>query len=56
MRHLRKTQLGLFVQYPEHQLSKELLQISNIIERHPEFALCVHVDLVRGKQPMVILA
>ena len=49
MRHLRRTQLGLFVQYPEHQLSKELLQISNIIERHPEFVLCVHVDLVQSK-------
>ena len=49
MRHLRKTQLGLFVHYPKHQLSKELQQISNIIERHPEFALCVHVDLVQSK-------
>ena len=49
MRHLRRTQLGLFVHYPEHQLSKELQQISNIIERHPEFALCVHVDLVQSK-------
>ncbi len=45
MRHLKKTQLGLFSQYPNHQLSTELQQINNIIDRHPEFAHMVE-DLV----------
>ena len=49
MRNLRRTQLGLFVQWPKHQLSKELRKIDDIIDRHPEFALCVHADLVEGR-------
>ncbi len=50
MRHLKKTQLGLFSQYPNHQLSTELQQINNIIDRHPEFAHMVHEDLVKEKK------
>ena len=49
MRNLRKTQLGLFVQWPNHQLSKELVKINEIIARHPEFTICVHADLIEGK-------
>ena len=49
MRNLRKTQLGLFVQWPNHQLSKELVKINEIIVRHPEFTTCVHADLIEEK-------
>ena len=49
MRNLRRAQLGLFVQWPKHQLSEELKKIDEIIDRHPEFSWCVHADLVEGK-------
>ena len=49
MRQLRKRQLGLFDPHLDHPLSQELQRISHIIDRHPEFALCVHEDLVHDK-------
>ena len=49
MRNLKKTQLGLFVQHPDHQLSKELKIISKIIDRHPEIISLVHTDLSKDK-------
>ena len=49
MRNLRRTQLGLFVQWPKHQLSKELRKIDDIIDRHLEFAMYVYADLVEGR-------
>lgn len=49
MRDIRRPQLDLFVQYPEHKLGQELHQISLILDRHPEFVEWVHVDLVQDK-------
>ena len=49
MRNIRNRQQGLFVMYPNHALSRELKKMSSIIDRHPEFSMCVHVDLVEGK-------
>lgn len=45
MRDLKRPQLDIFVQYPEHQLSQELRKISETLDRHPEFNEWVHVDL-----------
>lgn len=50
MREVRKPQLDIFVQYPDHVLSQELRQISMILDRHPEFSEWVHVDLSENKK------
>lgn len=50
MRMIRKPQLNLFFQWPEHKLSKELEIISKILHRHPEFVEWVHEDLSQGKE------
>ncbi len=50
MRLLRKTQMNLFFQWPEHQLGQELKKISEILDRHPEFTDMAHKDLTQGKQ------
>ncbi len=49
MRPLRKPQMNLFFQWPEHQLGKELQKISEILDRHPEFTIWVHEDLAKDK-------
>lgn len=50
MRDVRRPQLDLFVQYPEHQLGQELRKISEILDRHPEFSEWVHADLCKSSQ------
>lgn len=50
MRDVRRPQLDLFVQYPEHKLGHELRKISEILSRHPECVEWVHVDLLSNKQ------
>lgn len=49
MRTSIKPQLDLFFQWPNHYLGRELKKISEILDRHPEFAQWVHVDLTEGK-------
>jgi len=49
MRSLRKPQLNLFCQYPDHKLGRELQKISQILDRHPEFIIWAHEDLVNEK-------
>lgn len=49
MRPLRKPQMNLFFQWPEHKLGKELQKISEILDRHPEFVLWAHEDLIHNK-------
>jgi transposase, IS5 family len=49
MRTLIKPQLDLFFQWPNHYLGRELKKISEILDRHPEFAQWVHVDLTENK-------
>jgi IS5 family transposase len=41
--------MNLFFQWPEHKLGQELKKISEILDRHPEFAVQVHHDLTAGK-------
>jgi transposase, IS5 family len=50
MRDVTRPQRDLFVQYPVHQLAQELRQVAAILDRHPEFAEWVHVDLTREKK------
>jgi IS5 family transposase len=49
MRPLIKPQMNLFFQWPEHKLGKELQKMSEVLDRHPEFALWAHEDLSKGK-------
>lgn len=49
MRDLIKPQLDLFYQWPNHKLGRELKKISEILDRHPEFAEYVYNDLSSGK-------
>ncbi len=49
MHPLRKPQMNLFFQWPDHKLGKELKKISEILDRHPEFVVWVHEDLVKDK-------
>lgn len=50
MRMIRKLQMSLFGQWPDHKLGQELKKISEILDRHPEFAEWVHADLSKGKE------
>ena len=49
MRQIIKPQLSLFNQQPNHKLSKELQNISDILERHSEVCTWVHEDLTEDK-------
>jgi IS5 family transposase len=41
--------MNLFCQWPDHKLGHELKKMSEIIDRHPEFAIQVHNDLTADK-------
>jgi len=49
MRMNIKSQIPLFFNWAEHKISKELQQISAILDRHPEFVEWVHCDLTSNK-------
>ena len=51
MRKLFKRQLSLFSQWPNHQFTKELKVVSEVLEDDPEPLNWVQADLLGGRNP-----
>lgn len=50
MRIISKPQISLFFQWSEHKIGNELQQMSEILDRHPEFLAIAHNNLSKSKK------